>query len=101
MKKILYRKKIRNNPGLSVFQKKVLMAVLEIPAGEVRSYSWVAGKAGSPGAARAVGRVMAMNPYAPHVPCHRVVAVDGAIGGYSGGIEKKRKLLKKEGVLLI
>ena len=75
--------------------------MLEIPRGEVKTYSWVAKKVGSPNAARAVGRVMALNPYAPHVPCHRVIAVDGTIGGYSGGIAQKRAILKKEGVLLV
>ena len=101
MKKILYSKRIKNNPDLTDFQKKVLLAVLEIPKGEVKSYSWVAKKAGSPKAARAVGSVMSINPYAPYVPCHRVIAACGTIGGYSGGIAKKRKILKQEGVLFV
>ncbi|MDP8299873.1 MAG: MGMT family protein [Candidatus Tantalella remota] len=88
---------IGEDPELTDFQKKVLMVVADIPEGEVKSYGWVAREAGSPRAARAVGQVMAINPYVPDVPCHRVIASDGTIGGYSGGIVKKRALLKKEG----
>ncbi len=89
---------IERDPELTDFQKRVLTVVTGIPKGEVKSYGWVAGKAGSPRAARAVGQVMSINPYAPDVPCHRVIASDGSIGGYSGGIEKKRALLKEEGI---
>jgi methylated-DNA-[protein]-cysteine S-methyltransferase len=94
------RGKIKNTSGLTRFQKKVLLAVLNIPRGEVRSYSWVAAKAGSPGASRAVGQVLAINPYAPEVPCHRVIASGGSIGGYSKGLARKRRLLKQEGVVI-
>jgi methylated-DNA-[protein]-cysteine S-methyltransferase len=90
--------KVKNTPGLTPFQKKVLRAVVDIPRGKTRSYAWVALRAGSPGACRAVGQALKRNPYAPHVPCHRVVAADGSIGGYSGGIEKKMRLLSAEGV---
>ena len=90
--------KIKKDPSLTAFEKKVLIATLEIPRGKVKSYSWVASKAGSPGAARAAGNALGKNPYAPLVPCHRVIASDGSIGGYSGGIAKKKKLLSKEGV---
>ena len=93
-----YARKIRNNPGLTAFQKKVLAAALEIPRGEVRSYAWVAGKIGSR-AYRAVGQALKKNPYAPGVPCHRVVSQDGSLGGYSGGPAKKRALLRSEGYL--
>lgn len=89
--------KIRNHPDLTVFQKKVLTAVMDIPHGEVRSYSWIAARVGSPRAKRAVGRALFINPYAPEVPCHRVIALNGSIGGYSGGIARKRVLLRKEG----
>jgi O-6-methylguanine DNA methyltransferase len=94
------RKKIKNNPGLTFFQKHVLMAAMDIPRGEVRTYAWVARKAGSPRASRAAGQALKKNPYAPGVPCHRVIASDGSIGGYSGGLAAKRKLLKQEGILL-
>ena len=96
--KIIYRKKIKSNKGLTKFQKKVLLAVLNIPRGEVRSYSQIAAGAGSPKASRAVGNVLKINPYAPHVPCHRVIASNGSIGGYSGGIAEKRRLLAEEEV---
>jgi len=97
-KKEIYRRRIKSNPDLTAFQKKVLVAALEIPKGKVRTYSWVAGKTGSPRACRAVGQALGKNPYAPHVPCHRVISFDGSIGGYSGGPAKKRELLKDEGV---
>jgi len=81
------------------FSERVRNVVRKIPKGETRSYKEVALAAGSPGAARAVGTIMSNN-YLPDVPCHRVVRSDGKMGGYNrGGIEKKRELLKKEGVL--
>jgi len=93
------KKKIDNATGLTSFQKKVLKAVLAIPQGQTRSYAWVAEKAGSPGASRAVGQTLSKNPFAPEVPCHRVIASNGTIGGYSGGVAKKRRILKDEGVV--
>lgn len=78
------------------FEKKVYRAILAIPVGEVRSYQWVAKKIGSPSAARAVGTALKNNPFAPIVPCHRVVKADGRLGGYSGGIRKKLQLLEME-----
>ena len=80
------------------FEKKVWCAILDIPRGEVRTYSWVAKKIGHPKAYRAVGNALNKNPLAPMVPCHRVVAANG-IGGFATGLRKKRELLKKEGVL--
>ncbi len=80
------------------FEKKVYLAVSRIPKGEVRSYKWVAKAVGRPGSARAVGNALNRNPYAPTVPCHRVVKSDGSIGGYSKGIKLKKRLLKREGV---
>lgn len=84
----------------SPFFKKVCEAARSIPYGEVMSYRDVAVKAGSPGAARAVGRVMACNPMPILIPCHRVVAVNGVLTGYSalGGIRTKELLLRMEGV---
>ncbi|MBU1084064.1 MAG: MGMT family protein [Candidatus Omnitrophota bacterium] len=90
--------KIDTDPGLTCFQKKVLKTVLAIPKGKVRSYLWIAERVGAPGSARAVGNAVGKNPYAPRVPCHRVIRSDGSIGGYSGGIAKKMELLRKEGV---
>ncbi|MFC1520841.1 MGMT family protein [Elusimicrobiota bacterium] len=72
----------------------------KIPKGKVVNYGFLANALGKPGHHRAVARAMAKNPYAPKVPCHRVVCADGALGGYSakGGIPAKRRLLLKEGV---
>lgn len=88
---------IRKDGNLTAFQKKVLLAALDIPKGEVRSYAWVAGRAGTK-AYRAVGQALKKNPYAPYVPCHRVIRSDGTIGGYALGVEKKKKMLREEGV---
>lgn len=83
---------------LTPFQRKVLLATFTIPEGETRTYKQIADMAGYPGAARAVGSVMRMNPLAPVIPCHRVIRSDGRIGNYSapGGRKKKIALLKKE-----
>ena len=81
------------------FQKKVWAACSTIPVGQTRTYQWIANKIGHPKAARAVGAALGKNPYAPKVPCHRVLRSDGKMGGYSGpgGIKTKIKLLQKEG----
>jgi O-6-methylguanine DNA methyltransferase len=80
------------------FQRRVLETVRGIPRGEVRPYVWVAREAGSPGASRAVGNVMADNPVPLIVPCHRVVHNDGRTGSYAFGAGEKVRLLKLEGV---
>lgn len=84
--------------GVSDFYKKVYKAARAIPYGEVRTYGWLAARAGRPGAARAVGGAMASNPVPIIVPCHRVVRADGGLGGFSapGGTRLKRKLLDLE-----
>ena len=79
------------------FSDRVLSAVRRIPAGRVATYGDVAAAAGAPRAARAVGNIM-RTCRAPGVPCHRVVAAGGRIGGYSGNEELKRALLKAEGL---
>jgi methylated-DNA-[protein]-cysteine S-methyltransferase len=91
------KKVIRRDKTLTPFQKKVLLAVLDIPLGEVRTYGWVAQKIGLPLASRAVGNALSRNPYAPDVPCHRVVLSDGSIVGYFLGVKRKKKLLVNEG----
>ncbi|MDE2291154.1 MAG: MGMT family protein [Elusimicrobia bacterium] len=82
------------------FYRKVWLACAEIPKGETRTYGWVAKRIGKPGAARAVGQALGRNPFAPTVPCHRVVASSG-LGGFSakGGVAAKKRLLLKEGAL--
>ncbi len=84
------------------FYQAVWNACAEIPKGQVRTYGWIAKKIGKPNAARAVGMALGKNPFAPIVPCHRVVGADGRMTGYSaaGGVAKKRRMLKAEGVLL-
>lgn len=80
----------------TAFTRRVLRAARKIPYGEVRSYRWVAKKAGCPRGARAVGQVMARNPLAPVVPCHRVIASDGSLGGFGGGLDLKKKMIEFE-----
>ena len=79
---------------LTGFQKGVYRMCLSIPLGETRSYKWVAEGIERPYSARAVGNALNKNPYAPFVPCHRVIASDGTLGGYRGGLKKKMELLK-------
>ncbi|MBC8332993.1 MAG: methylated-DNA--[protein]-cysteine S-methyltransferase [Anaerolineae bacterium] len=83
---------------MTPFQQKALQATLEIPRGETRTYGEIATLAGSPGAARAVGRAEATNPIPLVIPCHRVLNADGKLHGYSGrgGLETKAWLLKLE-----
>lgn len=86
--------------GLTEFQTDVLMATQRIPEGETRSYKEVAAMAGYPNAYRAVGTTMKINPFAPIIPCHRVIKSDGSIGNYSnGGPRSKAMMLKKEGAM--
>jgi len=82
--------------GATVFQREVWRVTRLIPYGETRSYGWVAAGIGKKGAARAVGRALGQNPLPILVPCHRVVHAGGAIGGFSGGLEMKRYLLRLE-----
>tara|TARA_Y100001958_G_scaffold124122_1_gene91489 strand:+ start:544 stop:822 length:279 start_codon:yes stop_codon:yes gene_type:complete len=80
------------------FQKKVWEELKKIPFGETRSYKQVAIAIGHPQSARAVANACAKNPFAPQVPCHRVIRSDGNLGGYSGegGTKKKKELLSIE-----
>ena len=80
----------------TLFQQRVWQALQEIPYGQTRSYVDIARLLGSPGAARAVGAANGSNPVAIVVPCHRVVASGGGLGGYGGGLELKRRLLALE-----
>jgi O-6-methylguanine DNA methyltransferase len=80
------------------FQRAVWKACMSIPSGETRSYKWIAERIGRPGAVRAVGSALGKNPFAPLVPCHRVIRSDGGTGGFSGpgGTRAKAALLRKE-----
>lgn len=82
----------------TAFTDRVYALCERIPRGSVATYGDIARALGSPGAARAVGMAMARNPYAPKVPCHRVVGADGSLHGFQGGLEKKAAMLKDEGV---
>lgn len=86
---------------LTPFQQEVLRATCRIPYGEAWSYGDVAAAVGRPRGARAVGQALSQNPICVVIPCHRVVASDGSLHGYSGagGIETKRRLLELEGCL--
>ena len=82
------------------FQLKVWAYLSKIPRGSVKTYSQVAKGIGKPHAARAVANAIGKNPFAPKIPCHRVIRSDGSLGGYSGkgGIKTKKLLLKREGI---
>jgi methylated-DNA-[protein]-cysteine S-methyltransferase len=82
----------------TAFEEAVYAVVRQIPKGEVRSYQWVAQQLGKPKAVRAVGNALNRNPYAPAVPCHRVVGSNGRLGGFADGCERKRLMLQAEGV---
>ena len=81
---------------ITPFQERVLVATAGIPVGEVRTYGQVAALAGNPKAARATGRALGANPIPIVLPCHRVVAADGSLHGYAGGLDSKRLLLDHE-----
>lgn len=81
----------------TAFQEAVWQELRKIPLGETRSYSDIACAIGDPKATRAVGTANGSNPIAVLVPCHRVIRSDGTLGGYAGGLDRKRKLLKAEG----
>jgi len=78
------------------FQREVWAALRTIPYGQTISYGELAALVGRPGAARAVGTANGANPVCLVVPCHRVIAADGSLGGYAGGLERKRALLELE-----
>ena len=85
------------DPEGTPFQRRVWAALRTIPAGTTWSYADLARAVGQPTATRAVGAANGRNPIALVVPCHRVIASDGTLGGYGGGLEMKRWLLRHEG----
>ncbi len=78
------------------FERKVWLSLKGVPFGETRSYKWIAEKTGNPKAVRAVGRALSRNPVPIVLPCHRIIESDGSIGGYSSGVDVKRRLLDME-----
>ena len=84
---------------VSGFTRRILEAAERIPFGEVISYRTIAAEAGSPRGARAAGNALGSNPIPIVVPCHRVVHSGGGLGGYTGGLDRKVRLLSLEGVL--
>ena len=84
--------------SMTPFGEKVLMACSKVGYGETLSYGELALRSGSPRASRAVGTVMSKNPLPIVVPCHRVISASGKIGGYTGGLHKKRLLMSIEGI---
>jgi len=83
--------------GLTPFQTKVLVATAKIPFGSVSTYGQIARRAGNERASRAAGGALNHNPIPIVVPCHRVVGSNGALVGYAGGLDTKRRLLAIEG----
>ena len=84
---------------LPPFTKKALLITSQIPRGSVTTYGMIAEAAGNKRAARAVGNAQAGNPFAPLVPCHRVIGSDFGLNGYGGGLAVKRAFLEREGVV--
>lgn len=85
---------------VSEFDVRVISALKKIPKGKITTYGLLAKAIGKPKATRAVGSAVGRNPYAPKVPCHRVVKSDGSVGGYASGTKKKVELLEEEGIVV-
>ncbi len=85
------------DPQGTPFQRRVWQELQKIPRGQTISYGELARRVGSPKACRAVGQANGRNPIPLIIPCHRVIAADGTLGGYSSGLDKKRWLLRHEG----
>ena len=83
----------------TLFQRRVWRALQRIPYGKLRSYQWIAARVGGRQYARAVGGAVGANPLPIVIPCHRIVGQDASLGGFSGGLPMKRRLLMLEGTL--
>lgn len=97
------RQRVLASTEITDFQRRVYLALLDVPRGETITYGELARRIGCR-SAQAVGQALRRNPFAPEVPCHRVIAADGSLHGFNGQtegemIEKKRRLLLDEGVL--
>lgn len=88
--------------SLTDFQRRVLLTTQQVPRGKVTTYGEIACQIGQPRASQAVGQALGRNPVPLVIPCHRVLASDGSLGGYSGGggVKTKAQLLQLEGVRL-
>jgi len=102
------KKKKMSSPTLTEFRRLVYAYTKKIPKGKVSTYKYIAAAIGHPSAYRAVGTSLCNNPYAPNVPCHRVVATDASMGGFCGkkainsdAIQRKITMLTQEGVIII
>lgn len=80
----------------SEFERMVWNTLKEVPYGQTRTYKWLAGRIGRPNAFRAVGNALGRNPIPIIFPCHRIIEADGSLGGYSSGIDIKRRLIEIE-----
>ena len=94
------RKRLEECTGITPFQRRVYMELLNVPAGATITYGELARRIGCR-SAQAVGQALKHNPFAPEVPCHRVIAANGSLGGYFGEregemVERKRRLLNEE-----
>lgn len=94
------RDKVLRSTTITEFQRRVYLALLDVPRGQTITYGELARRIGCR-SAQAVGQALRRNPFAPEVPCHRVVAADGSLGGYNGKrdgeqLEQKRRLLTEE-----
>lgn len=94
------REKVAQSTDITPFQKRVYLALLDVPSGQTITYGELARRIGCR-SAQAIGQALKRNPFAPEVPCHRIIAADGSLGGYNGKregeeIERKRELLDKE-----
>lgn len=97
------RQKVIESTLITPFQRKVYLELLNVPSGTTITYGELARRVGC-GSAQAVGQALKRNPFAPEVPCHRVVAADGSLGGYNGKregeqLERKRQLIDNEKIV--
>jgi len=104
LKKILAGKLVNHLPpidwcGATEFQQSVWRELLKIPTGKTKSYGEIAQAIGKPKAVRAVGGACGANPIPVLVPCHRILAANHKLGGFSGGLARKRSLLAREGIV--
>lgn len=82
------------------FEEKIYNLLKKVPKGKVTTYGYLAKATGRPLASRAVGNALNKNPYAPEVPCHRVITWNGRVGEFADGTDKKIMMLKREGVVV-